>query len=406
MHDPAEREASLAIRSAAGIELTDAIGWYRDHERLHIGDPVTMADDLLAAWNTDRAAGADSLLIADRWEVADALNERIHRQIVDEAAETIMVARRHTIGVGDTIITRNNDPTIPVYKGRDTAPVEGAPVRNGQRWQVVKIDVDGDRIAARRVGDNALAVLDGDYLHTHVHLGYAVTVHASQGVTADRCRALLSPAGTRSAAYVAMTRGRQHNHVYLYEQDAGEGDHEHGETVEGHIVARRGTDLEAAEALSRLLDHDNRAQTVVDVAQHTPHEMLPPQVVELLDAREQALTAARSAYEQDRAAARAARQEAAARRAVREDKAQLAAELDWINAAGGWSPAAAVGRWNNEIDDLLAGRRGLDDTSRALTHTITSEMSAVQPLHVQDRAYKPALVGALAAARAPTSAGL
>ncbi|SLH35782.1 MobF family relaxase [Mycobacteroides abscessus] len=398
MRDPAERAASLALRSGAGAQLDEAVGWYRDQRRLHTGDPVTMADDALKAWTADRAAGADALLIADRWEVADAINERIHRQAIGPDAPTITVARRHKIGVGDTIITRHNDPAITVYDGQDKTPIEGAPVRNGQRWEVVKIDVDGDRIAARRIGDGALTVLAGEYLHKHVHLGYAVTVHAAQGVTADRCHALLSPAGTRSAAYVAMTRGRQTNQVYLYEQAEGEADHEHGQTAEGQTVAQRGTDQDAAEALSRLLDRDNRPLTVVDVAEDTPREALPQQVLDLLDARDQAVTAARSAYDQDRAAARAARQEAAARRAAREDKAQLAAELDWIKAAGdGWSPAAAVGR-SPGVDDLLASDRGLDDTSRALARTLTTEFSAVQPLHVQDRDTKTALLATLAAA--------
>ena len=398
MHDPAERAASLALRSGTGAQLDEAVGWYRDQQRLHTGDPVTMANDLLTAWNADRAAGADSLLIADRWEVADALNERIHRQSIRPDAPTITVARRHKIGVGDTIITRHNDPTIPVWDTRTKKPIEDAPVRNGQRWEVVNLDVDGDRIAARRVGDDALTVLSGEYLHTHVHLGYAVTVHAAQGVTADRCHALLSPAGARSAAYVALTRGRQTNQVYLYEQTEGEADHEHGQTVEGQTVARRGTHLEAAEALTRLLDRDTRPLTVVDVAEHTPREALPQHVVELLDARDQALTAARSAYDRDVAAARAARQEAAARRAAREDKAKLAAELDWIKAAGdGWSPAAAAAMYPG-TDDLLANRRGLDDASRALARAITREISAVQPLHIQDRGDKAALLAALAAA--------
>lgn len=234
-----------------------------------------MADDALKAWTADRAAGADALLIADRWEVADAINERIHRQAIGPDAPTITVARRHKIGVGDTIITRHNDLAITVYDGQDKTPIEGAPVRNGQRWEVVKIDVDGDRIAARRIGDGALTVLAGEYLHKHVHLGYAVTVHAAQGVTADRCHALLSPAGTRSAAYVAMTRGRQTNQVYLYEQAEGEADHEHGQTAEGQTVAQRGTDQDAAEALSRLLDRDNRPLTVVDVAEDTPARRCP-----------------------------------------------------------------------------------------------------------------------------------
>ena len=141
MRDAGERAASLALRARGNDDgLDQAVAWYRDHGRLHIGDPVTMADDALTAWTADRAEGVDALLIADRWEAADALNERIHRQIVGPDAETITGARQHTIGVGDTVITRRNDPAITVYDGQNREPIEGAQVRNGQRWQVVNLD--------------------------------------------------------------------------------------------------------------------------------------------------------------------------------------------------------------------------------------------------------------------------
>ncbi|MCB0943440.1 MAG: hypothetical protein KDB72_24750, partial [Mycobacterium sp.] len=143
-----------------------------------------MAQDAFDAWMSDhnRDGGGDSLLIADRWEIADALNERIHRHLVADDAETVTGARRHRIGAGDVVISRRNDPTIEVSrrgsKRGELVAVTDAPVRNGQRWNVIAVDAEGDRIAARRIGDNALAVFDGEYLHTHVHHGYAVTVHA------------------------------------------------------------------------------------------------------------------------------------------------------------------------------------------------------------------------------------
>ncbi|TXH14989.1 MAG: TrwC relaxase, partial [Gammaproteobacteria bacterium] len=77
MGDPGERDASLVIRDGAGAQLAAAVGWYRDAGRLHTGDPVTIAADALAGWNADHTAGVDALLIADRWEIAAALNERI-----------------------------------------------------------------------------------------------------------------------------------------------------------------------------------------------------------------------------------------------------------------------------------------------------------------------------------------
>ena len=72
-------------------------------------------------------------------------------------------------------------------------------------------------------------VFEGDYLRRHVHHGYAVTVHAAQGATADRRHAVPRSPG-RGRRRMAMTRGRDTNCVYLYERIAGEGDHEHADT--------------------------------------------------------------------------------------------------------------------------------------------------------------------------------
>lgn len=48
------------------------------------------------------------------------------------------------------------------------------------------------------------------------NLGYAITTHRAQGVTVDTAHAVIhSPEATREALYVAMTRGKEANHVYV-----------------------------------------------------------------------------------------------------------------------------------------------------------------------------------------------
>jgi AAA domain len=381
MRDPGERAASLAVRDG-DTALATAIDWYRRADRLRTGDPVTMADDALTGWTADHTNGVDVLLIADRWEIADALNARIHRTRVPENADTISGARRHRIGVGDVVISRRNDPAIVVYhrdnQTRTLTPLTDAPVRNGQRWQVAKIDVAGDRIAVRRIGDDAVAVFEGDYLHTQVHHGYAVTVHAAQGTTVQRCHAVLSATtGNRAAAYVAMTRGRDNNTVYLYERVGGEGDHEHTpQPADGVHAARRGDDHDAAQALRNLLGRDTTARTVIDTATTTAREQLPDQVRQLLETREHTLGRVRVVH----------------------DKPRLAAEIDWLQAAGGWSPAGAYLSESTEqiIGDTAPGLSPAGrDTARAVAHN----MNTVQPLHLAEEAAtdKPALLAAVAA---------
>lgn len=268
MHDHDERRASLAIRDGGPATRRHAVGWYRRQDRLSCGDAVTMADDALGAWRADLVAGHDALLIADRWDIADAINVRIHTERIDADTPTVRVARGHQVAAGDIVITRHNTADIPTYTDHTLAGVAD-PIRNGQRWQILTIDTtaDHERIAVRRVDDGAIAALDGDYLHQHTHLGYAITVHAAQGVTAATCHALLAAeAATRSCAYVALTRGRASNTMRLYDTRAGEGDHEHGQTVAGRHTARRGTSAEAAAQLRAVLGRDDRAATITTTA--------------------------------------------------------------------------------------------------------------------------------------------
>lgn len=268
MRDPEERAASLALRDGGPAPVRRAIGWYRTHDRLHTGDEIAMATDALAAYRADAAAGKDSLLLCDTKEMADALNNRIHHETIDPEAPTIGVAREQRVAVGDLIISRRNDPTIPVLDAtRSKAAAD--PVRNGSRWRVYAIDSENDRIAARRLDDDARAVFMGDYLREHITYGYAVTVHSAQGVTADTTHAVIGETATRAILYVAMTRGRQSNNAYLYQRVAGEADHQHRDR-EGLHVARRDSIRVAALLVRDIIGaHGERVRTAHDVDAHT-----------------------------------------------------------------------------------------------------------------------------------------
>ncbi len=282
MHDHDERDASLAVRNGGPAAVRRAVGWYRRADRLHTGDAVTMAEDATEDWNADIAAGHDALLIADRWEMADAINIRIHSERITEDAPTVDTAHGHQVAVGDIVITRRNTAEFPTYTDRSMATAAD-PTRNGQRWEVQAVDPEIGRIAARRIDDGAIAAFDGDYLRQHIHLGYAVTVHAAEGATADTCHSLLSAdTASRAGAYVGLTRGRHNNTVRLYDTHAGEGDHEHAETATGVHTPRRGTSAQAAAALRRVLGRDDDGATTINTATNNiDHDKLPEPVAEL-----------------------------------------------------------------------------------------------------------------------------
>ena len=171
--------------------------------------------------------------------MADALNRRIHDDIIAADAPTVIAARGQRIAKGDSILSRRNDPTIEIWRCHDAArrlPTRCATVTAGA-WP--PIDPKTGRVAAVRLADRAIAVFDADYVREHVTHGYATTVHSAQGVTADTTHAVLGENTTRSMLYVAMTRGRDANTAYLYERTA---EQEYGPTEnDGPHLMQRGT---------------------------------------------------------------------------------------------------------------------------------------------------------------------
>lgn len=297
MRDPEERTASLALRNGGPNPLRRAVQWYRDHDRLRCGDEVTMAADALADYRADTAAGKDALLIADRWELCDALNKQIHTDRVAADAPTVTGARGHRIGVGDLVVTRDNTTDIDVWTDTDSR-TRASQVRNGQRWVVERVDTHEDRprIMARRTTDNAIAVLSGDYLRQHVHHGYAVTLQSAQGVTADTCYPIVSERTDRNTLYTGMTRGREMNRAFIYEKIAGEGDHEHADPVTGIHQARRGDPQQAVALVRAITGRDTRPQTVHQAAADTDREQLPERVARFVAKRDHDVVRRRGDY--------------------------------------------------------------------------------------------------------------
>jgi conjugative relaxase-like TrwC/TraI family protein len=285
MHDPAERTASLALRDGDPPALRRAVRFYQREDRLRCGDQISMASDALAAYQADVAAGKDALLMCDTNEMSDALNQRLHHDAISADADTVAVSRGHRVAVGDLILTRRNDPTIDLYQTAD-APDKNPPiVRNGNRWHVIAVDPSHHRLAARRLGDHVVAAISGDYLTEHVTLGYATTVHAAQGVTADTTHAVLGDTASRNLVYVAMSRGRIRNTAYLYQRPT---EQEYGPSEPP--AAWRGDAADARQQLTELIDRSvERPLTAHDVAARSATNALPTYVQHVMEQRKTAL---------------------------------------------------------------------------------------------------------------------
>lgn len=200
-----EKTASLDLRHGH----TEAIDAYATHGRITGGNTEAMIDAAYTAWRTDTLARLSTVLIADSTESVHALNQRARADLILDgtvnARREVALQGDARAGIGDTIITRKNDRRLHTTRGW---------VRNGERWTVTDIRDDGS-LTARRANSRGTVILPADYVSDHVDLGYAVTGHRAQGITTDTSHALADPSTTRENLYVAMTRGRQANLVYV-----------------------------------------------------------------------------------------------------------------------------------------------------------------------------------------------
>jgi len=240
--DPAEGAASLALRAGQRA----GIGFYLDNDRVHVGDPATGVDAAYHAWTLDRHHGLDALMLAPTRAVAAELNARARADRLATANPDgttgdaqVRLSGGSAASAGDTVVTRRNN--------RRLALSTSDWVKNGDRWTVRDV-LPGGAVTVQHRHTRRVITLPATYARQHLALGYASTVHAAQGATADTCHTVATGAEDRQLLYVAMTRGRTGNHLYL--ATAGDGD-EHSVLTPDALLPPTAVDL-----LTRIIDRD------------------------------------------------------------------------------------------------------------------------------------------------------
>ncbi len=204
------------------------------------------------AWKADTDAGKSSLMLAvDNTTVAE-LNRlaRSARVAAGQVAELgLALSDGSVAGVGDVVVARHND--------RHLRMTDGEWVRNRDRFVVTATHQDGATTARAMDGDGEV-VLPAAYVAEHVELGYAGTVFSAQGRTVATSHALVGLSMTREALYVAATRAREANRLYVdVEPEPAGADMAHGQAdrlsareVRVAVASRRGTDLSAHQTIA------------------------------------------------------------------------------------------------------------------------------------------------------------
>ena len=202
--DPAEAAASLALRDGR----PEALGFYLDRQRVHVGDVAAATEQLFAAWRADRDCGLDTIMLAPTRGLVAQLNQRArgHRVGNTRAGREVQLADGNQASVGDVIITRQNDRRLRI-SATDW-------VKNGDRWTVLHVTETG-ALKVRHASSGRFVTLPPGYVATATQLGYATTVHTAQGVTVETMHGLATGAESRQLLYTMLSRGRTANHLYL-----------------------------------------------------------------------------------------------------------------------------------------------------------------------------------------------
>lgn len=202
-----EKTASLALRAGAPESITA----YARHDRLRDGTTEEMLESAYEAWKRDTDHGQTSIMVAESTDLVRSLNTRARADRIITGAtggtrEASLSDGTHA-SPGDTVITRRNNRRLRTSSGQW--------VRNGDLWQVNAVRRNGSLLVHPAGHRHSTVVLPSDYVATHVELGYAITAHRAQGLTVDTAHVLASSRTTRENLYVALTRGRDTNTVYV-----------------------------------------------------------------------------------------------------------------------------------------------------------------------------------------------
>jgi len=213
-----ERDALAELRNG---DVDAAFAAYRDNDRVVTAPTaIDVRRTMVADWWSHLVAGDTVTMTAYRREDVDDLNGRARAYLNRAGALTgpELVIDDRPFQAGDQIVCLRNDRRLGIH--------------NGTRATITAVDPGRRTITI--TADDRRILLPAHYVDDgHIAHGYATTIHKTQGATIDRGLVLGTDELFRERGYVALSRGRLSNHLYL----VGVTDHDdttgHGPPVPG-----------------------------------------------------------------------------------------------------------------------------------------------------------------------------
>jgi len=201
--DPVERDALAELRTGdvdEALSLLAASGHVHEHN-----DRTAAQGAVVEAWLDDVLdEGADSIMLAPSCAAGADLNEIARARLRELGAveERDVHFGERSFAEGDWVMTAHNDYLMGVL--------------NGRRGVITEIAADGKSLVAT-IGDTEHPIL---LSRSEIEAGlldhaYAITIHKAQGLTCDTTHVLADESLYREAAYTALSRGRDANHLYV-----------------------------------------------------------------------------------------------------------------------------------------------------------------------------------------------
>jgi conjugative relaxase-like TrwC/TraI family protein len=242
-----ERDALDLLRHG---DVDVALAAYTARGRVTAGkDAESTRAALVRDWWRSGGPDGGVMIAFRRVDVADLnLRARAYMAATGRLGDMTINVDGQPFAVGDYVLLRRNDRALGVA--------------NGERGVVVRADPASGRVTLEIGGREV--VLGARYLGSSggrsIRHGYAITGHASQGMTAQRAYVLGSEDAYREWGYVAMSRGRQLNRFYV----VGRGSIERDEFAPAEQESEPLVRLRAALARSRAerLASDERSRTL------------------------------------------------------------------------------------------------------------------------------------------------